>query len=721
MRGSLRFIVAVLSLALLTPLLQLTPVSSAGAAAPDIISLTDPSANLVVETSSPAAFSSVLDVVQRRGLDVSFSCVETGILSVSPGTVPEQTASEISSIDGVVSVSSEKRARMTLTPDDPGLTYQWALDTVDAYEAWDVAMGTHDVVVAVLDTGIDWNHPDLAANMWTNEDGYHGYNIVDGNWFPMDDNIHGYDDDGDWIANLYTYHGTHVAGIVGAVTDNAVGMAGLAQVSLMAVKVMNESGEGTDAMVASGIRWAVDHGAHIVTMSLGVEGTSSSLANAVAYARVNDVVMVAAAGNDGTSVVSYPAAYPEVIAVGAIDNTNRRASFSNYGNNLDIVAPGVMIYSTQGGSSYQYLSGTSAAAPHVAGVAAVMLSVAPALEPIEVASIINQTATDISQPSYDPTTGWGIVNAFRAIETVSDPMVTITDYPEFVEPNATYSVSWMVSGGDPGIIQSTTLLWGTSPTSIVNETTVYSGATWAVFTVENLPSLQGNGTLYLQAIATVDGEDYSSEVLEIPVHPAQDDNFIMQFLKDLQDYIFNDLGLLNFLLILAILIAIPIIIAAARPKRRRVRTVASPPQTAATRPAQTASSLSQYDQVHGRAHAPPPPPPPPRFESYVDIVGGNVVPPVLKIVEGTKVVWVNRTWAPPPGVAVRSGTLDAAGEHPDSLFGSGLLVAPGDYWSVTFHRAGTYDYYLTGIWKSARVVVERYKGNTPPPQGPSVS
>ena len=91
----------------------------------------------------------------------------------------------------------------------------------------------------------------------------------------------------------------------------------------------------------------------------------------------------------------------------------------------------------------------------------------------------------------------------------------------------------------------------------------------------------------------------------------------------------------------------------------------------------------------------------------MDIVGDKIVPPVLTVVEGTKVVWVNRTWAPPPGVAVKSGVVDTAGgEHPDGLFGSGLLVAPGDYWSVTFHRVGTYDYYLTGYWKAAKVVVK---------------
>jgi subtilisin family serine protease len=711
---SLRFVIPILSLALLMPMLH---ISSGAAASPDPgrVFVTDPQANLVVETSDSSAFWSVHDLAMRRGLSVPFSCEETGILSVGSGGAAEELALEISSVDGVVSVSSESRVRTFLTPDDPGITYQWALDAVDAYDAWDVDMGSHDVVVAVLDTGIDWNHPDLVANMWTNADGYHGYNIVDDNWFPMDDNIHGYDDSGDWIANLYTYHGTHVAGIIGAVTDNAIGMAGLAQVRLMAVKVMNESGEGTDGMVASGIRWAVDHGADIVTMSLGVEGTSTSMENAVNYAVDHEVIMVAAAGNDGTSVVSYPAAYPEVIAVGAIDDTSRRALFSNYGANLDLVAPGVMIYSTQGGSGYQYLSGTSAAAPHVAGVAAVMLSVAPALEPKEISEIINETATDIVQTGYDPTTGWGIVNAFRAIEAVSSPRVTITDPPEFVEPNTTYSISWMVSGGDPGVIESTTLFWGTTSSSITTPTTEFSGTTWAVFTVDNLPSLPSNGTLYLRAVATVDGADYASDVLALPVHEASEDNIFLQFLKDMQDFIFNDLGLINFLLVLAILIAIPIIIAVARPKRKRVRTVVAPPVAAAAMHAQTRSSLSQYDPMQASAHLPPPPPPPPRFESYIDIVGDRAVPAVLKVVEGTKVVWVNRTWAPPPGVAVRSGRIDESGEHPDSLFGSGLLVAPGDYWSVAFHRVGTYDYYLTGIWKMAKVVVEPYAGQRPPP------
>ena len=709
--SSMRFGQIVLSFAVVAVLFacSVPSVSATVAGAPlplrASVLVSDPSAPLVVQVEDDTAFDSVLSYAAIEGIAVTFSSRAAGILTLSASD-SAASASALSGMAGVSSVSSELRARTMFTPDDTSLSNQWALDTINAYEAWDIGRGTHNVVVAVLDTGIDWNHPDLAANMWTNEDGYHGYNFIDDNWFPMDDNVNGYDEDGTWLPNLYTYHGTHVAGIVGAVMDNALGVAGLAQIELMAVKVMNDSGEGTDATVASGLRWATDHGADIVTMSLGVDGISLTLQNAVEYASARDVVLVAAAGNSGTSEITYPAAYTSVIAVGATDSSDRLATFSNYGVGLDVVAPGVNIYSTQGGGSYQYLSGTSAAAPHVAGVAAIMLSINPALSPVEVSSYINSTATDISRVGYDTSTGWGIVNAFGAVESIASPMVTFTDYPEYIEPNGTFSITWMVSGGDPGDIQETHVSWGISADSLTSSSATYTGTTWAEFTQEGIPAPEVNGTLYVVAYATVDGVDYESEVLEIPVHEAVSDSFFTQFLKDVQDFIFNDLGLLNFLLLLAVFIAIPVIIVAARPKRRRVvvQHVAQP----------APANLHQYQAVQGVPHVPPPPPPPPRFEAYVDLVGQEIVPKVVRVVEGTKVVWVNRAWAPPPGVAIRSGRLDSTGEHPDSLFQSGLLIAPGDYWSVTFHRAGEYDYYLTGIWKPAKIVVEPYNKDRPP-------
>ena len=682
-----------------------------------MMSVSDNSSNLVIEVADTDSYDSLLAFAAARGVSMPFSSKSAGIVTLDSDGNAESLALEVAELKGVLSVSSEKKVRALMTPNDPDISYQWGLDTVNAFDAWDISQGTREIVVAILDTGIDWEHPDLAANMWTSSEGYYGYNFIDGNNYPMDDNIHGYDD-GEWRPNTYTYHGTHVAGIVGAVANNAEGMAGLAQIRLVAVKVMNESGEGTDAMVASGIQWAVEEAnADVIVMSLGVDGESTTLRREVNDASQAGVVMVAASGNEGMSVVSYPAAYGSVIAVGAIDSSERRASFSNYGSGLDVMAPGVSIYSTQAGDGYQYLSGTSAAAPHVAGVAALMLSVNPALTPEEVGATINSTARDISQTGYDPTTGWGIVNAFDAVEQVSMPRVKITDMPEFVEPNSTYSISWMVSGGNPGIIENTTLMWGASVGAIDNPTETFSGQTWQIFTVEDLPSLTHNGTIYLQAFAIVDGLDYESEVESLPVHEAPPDNIFMQFLEDIQDFIMDDMGLINFLILAGILIAIPVIIVAARPKRRRVRSASVQTPTARPPPPRAHGSLNQYQQAHGAAYLPPPPPPPPRYESYVDLVGDKIVPPVVTVVEGTKVVWVNRTWSPPPGVAVKSGHFDTTGERPNGLFASGLLVAPGDYWSVTFHRVGTYEYYVTGHWKSAKVVVQPLKPTSDrPPQ-----
>jgi subtilisin family serine protease len=690
------------AVALTLLVLIMSTLDASGIGTPDDGSSTDAAAEaVVVETSGRLAFQRVLRFAEENGIAVKSSFENSWIVSLRSDGLGPGTLSTLSEIQGVVTVEPERMARTLYTPNDPRLSLQWGLDTINAYEAWDITRGNHSVVVAVLDTGIDWNHPDLEPNMWTDADGYHGYNFIDNNRMPMDDNVNSYDENGIWIPGTYTYHGTHVAGVVGAAIDNNEGIAGVAQIRLMAVKVMNESGEGTDSTVASGIRWAVDpdgdgdtsDGAHIITMSLGVDGASSVLTNAVNFASAHGVVMVAASGNSGSSVVSYPAAYPNVIAVGAVDSGERRATFSDFGDNLDVMAPGVQIFSTQLGGSYQYLSGTSTAAPHVAGVAALMLTVNPALTPVEIGGILNSTAKDISRAGYDTSTGWGIVDAFAAVEQISDPTVTIIEYPDFVEPNATFSIVWMVSGGDPGIIQSTYLRWGTFPAFLDQNSTQFSGETWATFTVDDIPSLPWNGTIYLKAYATVDGMLYESVLLEVPVHEAPPDGILSQFIKEVSDFIYNDLGLINFLIILGLLIIVPVIVIAARPKRRRTTVYYHNPE------------VSSYQSLTPIQYTPPPPPPP-RFEAYVDIVGREVLPATVKVYEGTKVVWVNRVWAPPPGVAIMSGTVDATGEHPDGTFQSGLLIAPGDYWSVTFHKPGVYEYYVTGIWKSGRILVE---------------
>ena len=657
--------------------------------------ISDPEANLVVEVSDNVAFREVVDLANANGAKITFSSEETGLLSIESEKFDSRAMGRLAQIQGVLSISSEKKVRALFTPNDDDLHMQWGLSTVRAQEAWDITRGNDSVVVAVLDTGIDYYHPDLAANMWTDGRGYHGYNIIADNAIPMDDNINSYDDDGTWMPNTYTYHGTHVAGVVGAVIDNNEGVAGMAQVQLMAVKVMNDSGEGTDSYVASGIRWAVDHGADIITMSLGVDGMSMTLNNMVNYASSHGVVMVAASGNSGTSVISYPAAYAKVIAVGAVDSSEGHADFSNYGSTLDVVAPGVSIYSTQAGSSYQSLTGTSTAAPYVAGLAALMLTVNPMLTPVDVGDIINSTARDIWNSGFDTLTGHGIINCFAAVEQVASPTVSFTDYPDYADINSTFSVSWLVSGGSPGAIQETHVSWGTSPTSLTQSSPSQTGQTWAEFTASNIPSLEQNGTIYLKAYAIVDGDLYESDLLEMPVHEPPEDGFFTQFFKSVRHFIFDEVGVVNFLIILAVLIAIPAIAFGAGSRRRR-----------AVRAARAEIPLHQYEVIPPTQYLPPPPPPPPRFETYIDLVGHDVMPSTINVIEGTKVVWVNRTWAPPPGIAIKSGKLDEMGEHPDGMFQSGVLIAPGDYWSATFHRPGVYDYYITGIWKAGQIVVE---------------
>jgi hypothetical protein len=302
------------------------------------------------------------------------------------------------------------------------------------------------------------------------------------------------------------------------------------------------------------------------------------------------------------------------------------------------------------------------------------------------------------------------VNAFDAVESVSSPTVTITGYPEYVEPNGTYSATWLVTGGDPGVIETTYLSWGFAPGEVAGTSDSFSGTTWAEFSVSGLPSPPYFGTIYLTGYAAVDGTLYESTVLEIPVQEGPNNNFLLQFFEDVQDFIIDDFGFFNFLIITLIVVMVVAVAAAARSKRRR-----DDSRMAFSQNAYAASNLGAYQQVQAVNRTPPPPPPPPRYEMYVDLVGENVVPPVIKVVEGTKVVWVNRTWAPPPGVGIKSGKFDSNGEHASGVFQSGLLIAPGDYWSCTFHKAGVYDYYVTNIWKPGKVVVEKFENKPSSP------
>ncbi|MDI6815627.1 MAG: S8 family serine peptidase [Actinomycetota bacterium] len=259
--------------------------------------------------------------------------------------------------------------------DDPGLMNQWGLNNVgqtvngiagtidadiDAWEAWDVTTSTPDVKIAVLDTGIDQDHVDLASRIIANKNFTTSVSV---------DDLYG--------------HGTHVAGIAAAAADNGIGVAGVAYgAGLMNVKVLADNGSGYTSWVASGINWAADNGAKVINLSLGGSTGSKTLESAVNYAWSRGVVVVAAGGNSASSAKQYPAAYTNCIAVAATDQNDNKAYFSNFGSRwIDVAAPGVNIYSTLpnhtnriGGTDYGYLSGTSMSTPYVAGLAALVWS-----------------------------------------------------------------------------------------------------------------------------------------------------------------------------------------------------------------------------------------------------------------------------------------------------------------------------------------------------------
>ncbi|MER9006356.1 S8 family peptidase [Mesorhizobium sp. M0862] len=280
-----------------------------------------------------------------------------------------------------------------------GESVPWGIDQIGARAAWRRGYAGQGVVVAVVDTGIS-PHVDLALPV-------RGATFVPGSISYTDD--HG--------------HGTHVAGTIAARRSNGLGVVGVApQARLMAVKVLARDGYSRGDSVALGITWAANNGAQVINLSLGSGQASDSLRRAVIYARSRQVIVCAAAGNDYGGAVSYPAAFDDAcIAVAATDQSNRRANFSNRGSQLDLSAPGVGIESTYLANTYRELNGTSMATPHVAGVAAILLSRYPGLSPLMAQRHLEATAMPLGAPDLY---GRGLVHAERAVATQPQPVVS---------------------------------------------------------------------------------------------------------------------------------------------------------------------------------------------------------------------------------------------------------------------------------------------------------
>jgi thermitase len=296
-------------------------------------------------------------------------------------------------------------------PNDPAWDLQYGLRNIRAPQGWSYSTWTGWVTIAIIDSGVDRFHPDLVTKTLA------GYDFVNNDNDPQDD--YG--------------HGTHVAGIAAAASNNGIGIAGASWgAQIMPIKVLNASGNGTYANVANGIIWAVDNGAQVINLSLGGPAYSAILESAVDYAFQRGVVLVAASGNAGGSSVYYPARYTQVIAVGATDSSNQRGAFSNFGDGMEVVAPGVAIYSTELGGGYSYRNGTSMAAPFVSGLAAILIGQPGNYNAGLVREQIRSSALDLGSPGWDAYYGHGLIQmdaALALVPATPTPTLTPADTP----------------------------------------------------------------------------------------------------------------------------------------------------------------------------------------------------------------------------------------------------------------------------------------------------
>lgn len=347
------------------------------------------------------------------------------------GTDVARVAQEYAELPYVEYAEPNHIRRALYSPSDPYFNLQWTLPKIGAPDFWDKASAT-PVIVAVIDTGVDYTHEDLAKKV------IKGYDFINNDNDPMDDH----------------FHGTHVAGIIAAETNNAIGIAGVApNAKILAIKVLSRTGEGTDLQISKGIMYAADNGAKIINLSLGGPGWSFILDDAVQYARKKGCLVVASAGNAGTGETYYPASYSGVVSVGATDSYDKKALFSNYGTDIDIAAPGVEILSTynNGGTpGYVYASGTSMATPAVCGAAALIFAGNPTYSGDQLQRALLLATNDLGIPGRDDYFGYGQVDLRKA---ATQKRLTVED----TAPEITATGSWQsiaVASASDGTLKS---------------------------------------------------------------------------------------------------------------------------------------------------------------------------------------------------------------------------------------------------------------------------
>jgi subtilisin family serine protease len=358
---------------------------------------------LLVQFRGATTSSGVAELMARAGVHEIGRFDEGNVVVASVASQQRAAARSTLLADSrVVSVENDGVASKSVAPTDPGWDRQWGPRKVRAPEAWDITRGSPSTVIAIVDTGVDANQADLRGRVLRGWD----FQNNDGN---------AYDDDG---------HGTAVATTAAAAGNDRVGMAGMCwRCMILPVKVLNSTGHGTHSNIAAGIVWATNHGADVINLSIAGLSSTSVLQSAVAYAIRRGVVVVAAAGNEGSSHRTYPAAYPSVISVAATNGIDALYPWSNRGSWVTMSAPGCS-YSGRPGGGYGWLCGTSLATPVVAGAVALMRSVSPGATRARVASLVAGTSQRTRAQ-----VGRGRLDAARAVRALAGSNTTADPTP----------------------------------------------------------------------------------------------------------------------------------------------------------------------------------------------------------------------------------------------------------------------------------------------------
>jgi thermitase len=374
-------------------------------------SAAEPEVSLIIKPKSSMPEAALHALVSAHGGRAVSNIPQLNVRIIRlPANASAKALAAISKHKDVEYAEPDFTASALNTANDPQFTSgaQWSLQKIEAPVAWNTTTGSSNVVVAVIDSGVTASHPDLAGKVLP------GYDFINNDTDATDDNG----------------HGTAVAGLIGAATNNGIGMAAVSWNSMiLPVKALGADGNGSYSAISNAIIWAADRGARIINLSLGGTSASTTLQNAVNYAWNRNCVIIAAAGNSGNDVPQYPGACTNVVAVSATNSSDARASWSNFGTYVDIAAPGVNVLTLQGASSYSNWNGTSFSSPITAGVVALMASANAGLNNATLVNTLLANADDLGTVGYDVNFGHGRVNARRAVQAALGAVIPDTTAP----------------------------------------------------------------------------------------------------------------------------------------------------------------------------------------------------------------------------------------------------------------------------------------------------